>query len=81
MLTVTPVFETWLSTSVSAAGDRAVAEEALPGAEHHGEDPEAVLVDEVVLEQRLDEARAAVDLDLGAVLALERRDVLGDVAA
>ena len=40
----------------------------------------ALLVDEVVLKQPLDQARAAVNLDLVAVFALQRRDVLGDVA-
>ena len=38
----------------------------------------AEFVDQVVLEQSLDETRAAVNLDLWAVLALERCDVLGD---
>src|SRR5215218_6033200 len=61
-------------------GDRAVAEEALPGAEHHREDPQPVLVDEVMLEQRLDKARAAMDLNLWAVPALEFCDVFRDVA-
>src|SRR5919106_4110210 len=55
---------------LQSGGDRAVTEAALAAADHHGEDPHAELVDQVVLEQRLDEARAAVNLDLGAVLAL-----------
>ena len=33
-----------------------------------------------MLKQGLDEARAAVNLDLGAVLCLQRRHVVGDVA-
>jgi hypothetical protein len=55
-------------------GDRAVAEAARAGADDEREDPDAELVDEVVLEQRLDQSRAAVDLDLGPVLAFEPRD-------
>jgi uncharacterized protein YndB with AHSA1/START domain len=48
--------------------------------ETRASDPDAELVDEIVLEQHLDQTRAAVNLDLGAVLALERFDVVGDVA-
>src|SRR5262249_19934769 len=46
-----------------------------------GEGPDAQLVDQVMPEQRADEPRAAVDLDLGPVPALERRDAFGDVTA
>src|SRR5215471_4013157 len=46
-----------------------------------GEGPDAQLVDQVMPEQRVDEPRAAGDLDLGPVPALERRDAFGDVAA
>src|SRR5919198_4387649 len=48
--------------------DGAVAEQALAGADDQGERPDPELVDEVVREQRLDQAGAAVDLDLRAVL-------------
>jgi hypothetical protein len=71
---------------VSAAGDLeagghgAVAEQALSGAEHEREDLEPELVDEPVLEQGLDQVRAAVDLKLGAVLLLELANGVGDVA-
>jgi len=43
--------------------------------------PDAQLLDQVMPEQRADGARAAVDLDLGPVLAVGRRAVFGDVAA
>src|SRR3954464_15815958 len=60
--------------------DCAVVEEALAGAERHGEDPHSELVDQVVPEQGLDEAGAAVDLEFRPLLALQRLDVVGDVA-
>ena len=53
-----------------SAGDRARAEEPLALAEHQGKDPEPVLVDQVVLEQGLDQAHAAVNLDLRPVWRL-----------
>src|SRR5262245_25776861 len=46
------------------ARDRALAEQALAGAEDDRELPEAQLVDEIVREQGLDELAAAVDLKL-----------------
>jgi hypothetical protein len=60
--------------------DRALAEQALAGPDRQREDPDALLVDEVVLEQCLEQIRAAVNLDLGAVLALEPGDRFRDVA-
>ena len=62
------------------AGDDAVTEEPFAGTDHHGEYPEPVLVDQSVPEQRLDQARAAVDLDLGAILTLQLRHILGHAA-
>src|SRR5439155_20677045 len=63
-----------------AARDRALTEEALAGAENHGELPDAQRIDEIVLEQGLEGVAAAVDLDLAALLCLELRDLLGNVA-
>jgi hypothetical protein len=74
VLIVTPVFETLLSTSFRAA-EMVPAEQSLAGADHHREDPDAELIDEVVLEQRLDQTRTALDLDLRSVLVLQRGDV------
>jgi hypothetical protein len=50
----------------------AVAEQPLAGAEHDRDHQQAVLVDEVVPVQRLDQLRAAVHLQLAAGLVLER---------
>jgi DNA-binding transcriptional ArsR family regulator len=52
---VTPVFVTVLSTSFGPTGI-APSPKALAGAEHEGECPDAELVDQLMLEQRLDEA-------------------------
>ncbi|HUF59710.1 MAG TPA: hypothetical protein VMR89_09550 [Actinomycetota bacterium] len=48
-------------------GDRAVREQALARAQHKGEDPQAVLVDDPVADQRLGEVPAAVHLELRPV--------------
>src|SRR5690606_33900900 len=51
-----------------ATRDRALAKQALAGAESHGKHPEPQLVHEIMLDQGLHELTAAVDLDLTAVL-------------
>src|SRR5215216_2206722 len=61
-------------------GERALGEQPLPAAEHNRKDPDAELVDEVVLQQRLDQVRAPVHLQLGTVLFFEARRRVGDVA-
>src|SRR5688572_16735077 len=53
-----------------AARDRAFSEQALAGAQNHGELPEAQRIDQVVPEQGLQKVAAAVDLDLAAFLCL-----------
>ena len=80
MLIVTPVFETSLPTSFMPAGIVPSPKKRLPVPSTTGKIQSRNSVDEVVPQQRLDEAGAAVHLDLRAVLALERRDVLGNVA-
>ena len=58
-----------------------LVEEALARSDDHGIDLQAQRVDEVVLDQRLCELRAAVDEDVSGVLLLELRDLFDDVAA
>jgi hypothetical protein len=48
----------------------AVGEESLSRSHDDGEDPQAVLVDQVVTHQRLKQVRAAMHLQLGAVTSL-----------
>ena len=52
------------SRRVAARRDRAFGEQALALPEHEGEDPQAVLVDEAVADQRLGEVPAAVHVRL-----------------
>src|SRR5215203_3017280 len=61
-------------------GYRAAVEQALSLSEHQRERPEPELVDEAVLEQRLDQVPAAVHLQLGAILLLARADPVGHLA-
>ena len=75
----TPV-EDALSTSRSPEGPAPSAEQALARPDDHREDPQAVLVDEVVTQQRLDQVRAAVHLRLRPILGLEGREGVGGVA-
>src|SRR5919202_5033155 len=63
-----------------AGRDGAIAEQALAGTEQDGEDAQEVAVDQVVLDQRLDQLAAPVDLELGAILLLEPADLLGHIA-
>lgn len=63
-----------------AAWVRALAEQAFAGAENHGELPDAQRIDDISLEQGLEEVAASVDLNLSAVLRLELRDLLGNLA-
>ena len=62
------------------ARDRAFAEQALASANNHRKLPDAQRIDEIALEQGLEEVAAAVDLNLAAILCLELRDLLGNVA-
>src|SRR2546430_5873265 len=61
-------------------GDGAVREQAFARPDDEGEDPQAVLIDEVVAQERLDQVAAAVHLQLWPILLLERRDALGRVS-
>jgi hypothetical protein len=63
-----------------AARDCAFAEQALAGADDHRELPNAKRVDKIVLEQGLEEAAAAMDLNLATWPYLELRDLVGYVA-
>src|SRR5581483_11049575 len=56
-------------------GSARLAEEALPGADDDRVDEQAQLVDEVVLDQRPHELRAAVHDDVPFVPALQRLDL------
>src|SRR5205814_9461562 len=60
--------------------DRPIGEETLSRSEKDRERPHVELVDEVVLEKRLQQIAAAVHLDLRAGLLLELGDVLCDIA-
>src|SRR5215471_2624924 len=64
---------------LQARRDGAIREQALARPDDQGEDPQAVLVDEAVAQQRLDQVAAAMHLQLRAVALLERRDALGGV--
>src|SRR6266508_1762576 len=55
-------------------GGGPVAEEALARANHDRKDPQTELGDEVMLQQRLDQVRAPVHLNLASGLLLEPRD-------
>jgi hypothetical protein len=57
-----------------------IAEQVLPAAEDHGVDEEAVLVHQVMLEELVDEIRAAEDHQVAAGELLEPRDLGVDVA-
>src|SRR4051794_1447113 len=61
-------------------GRRGVAEEALAVTEHHGIHHQPELVDEILVDQRTDEGRAARDEDLALRVFLQLRDFVGDVA-
>lgn len=64
-----------------AARARAFAEQPLASAYNNWELPNAQRIDQVMLEQRLEEGAAAMDLNLATLfLGLEVRDLLGDVA-
>jgi len=66
--------------SLSRPRDNAkYTEQALARPDDEREDPQAVLVDKVVAQQRLDQVSAAVHLQLWPVFLLERRDALGRV--
>ncbi len=62
---------------LEAGGDRSRVEEPLATAKQDREGPQAVLIDQVVLDQGLQESAAAVDLDLPAPRVLERGHGLG----
>ena len=62
---------------LEAGGDRSSVEEPLATAEQDWEGPQAVLVDEVVLNQGLQEPAAAVDLDLSPRTFLSAATALG----
>ena len=76
----TPVVETVLSTSFSPEGMVPSANRRLPDPMTSGKTHSRYSVDEVVAQQRLDQVRAAVHLQLRAVLLLERRDAVGRVS-
>ena len=78
---MTPVLVVVALTRRRAAGGGAVAEQLLARAEVHREVEQAVLVDEVVLDQRVGEGAAAVDLELVAGLLLELGDLGREIAA
>ena len=63
-----------------AARARPLAEEPLALAEGHREEDHPQLVDQVLGQQRLDQARRPVHLQLAAVLGLELPDGVPDVA-
>jgi hypothetical protein len=60
---------------------RRVRKQALTAADQDREHHHPVLVDKVVLDQRVNQGPAAGDEDWSAVLLLELRDLAGDVAA
>jgi hypothetical protein len=65
---------------LQSGGDGSTGEEALAVAHHDRENPQPILVDEIVFKQRLDQLAAPGHLDLGSRLFLEPRNRLGDVA-
>src|SRR5262249_37088149 len=54
--------------------------ESLSVAQHHREDHDVVLINQVVLDQRLQKMRTAVDLERRAILLLEALDVWSSVS-
>src|SRR4051812_39376248 len=65
---------------LESAGDRPLGEQALARPDDDRKGPQPVAVDEVVTDQGLNEVAAAVDLQLGTVLLLERGDASGSIA-
>ena len=65
---------------LQTGGDGAVREQALARPKDEGEDPQLVLVDKVVAQERLDQVPAAMDLQVGPVSLLERGDAFGRVS-
>lgn len=57
-----------------------VGEEMLATADEHRDDQQAILIDQIVLRQGLDELATARNLNLAPVLLLEPGDLLGDGA-
>jgi hypothetical protein len=57
----------------------AFGEEPRASAEHHREDPNAQLVDQVVLHQRVQELNASGNVDLAGELLLQRGDLVDHV--
>src|SRR2546423_5470602 len=62
------------------AGDGAVREQAFARPDDEGEDPQAVQVDKVVAQERLDQIPAAMHLQLWPICLLECRGTLGCVS-
>ena len=60
-------------------GDCSFAEEPLPLADNYREDPEAVLIDQIVGDQGLDEPRATVDLQFRSVTLLKAGDLFDPI--
>jgi hypothetical protein len=58
-----------------------VSEETFPAPQNDREDHESVLIDEVMLHQRVDEVGTAVDQDVPTVLLLQLGDLLSEVPA
>jgi hypothetical protein len=77
---ITPVELACELVSSTPAGTVPPSNRRFSRPEHEREGPQAELVYEPMLEQRLDQVRAAVHLKLGAVLLLERTDSLRNLA-
>src|SRR4029453_11368476 len=60
--------------------DGAIREQAFPRADDHREDPQTVFIDNVVAQQRLDQVRAAVNLQLRPILFLEHCETVGGIS-
>jgi len=74
------VVETLLSNELQRGWHGAVLEQRLARPDDDGEDPPAVLVDQVVAHQRPGQVPAAVHLELWSICLLQLRDPFGRVA-
>jgi hypothetical protein len=76
---IAPVVVTWLSTSRSGLSARSSRKTRLPPPTTTGSIMKSELVDQVMLDQRVDQLRAADHVQVLAIPLLQSCDGLGDV--
>jgi hypothetical protein len=76
----TPLGDVFTSDNLNAAGAVPSATQALSTTKHDGKCLEPQLVDKVVAQKRLDQAAAAMNLEVGSILRLERPNGCNGIA-